>query len=631
MVRAHPTVFLFMAVASYGQVGRFSSALPVRLTSFEVSANGFHMRNDSSKTMFSFPSNGRVRFSQPADWVSKTVLASDLPGGPQKLNLRLNIPGFGALFGEQMRITIHGTAIGYITWPEGTVGVGVPAAPTAPWYLLSFAPAGPIVAIAFLNHPSEIKLEKDASGDLELVATRPGGIGWVRFLTPFGNATKGATTAAEFGKISTDAKPLLDRLAQWQPNPKPTPKIIVHLGIGAVSIIEPASDGLSILPPAVALAASKVLAKVWSGDKQFQAPTAEGPLIFYRGSLEYAMPIPRTAPIIPADLSLAAGLRLSVPDGSSENALLTRYVLRSYLSEKEYEELAGQLAASAAHLLDAASWQTWIEPNSGLRLQRLMDGDENVVERHARAACVLCAAAQMRPDLMTPALRDAIRRCISVVMAFMDWAILAPRYNDADLSADALGMCLMATEMAAQIEWRDDPWDGELATTAARLALHANLRFAFGPYTKEAIIANGLAAPCLLTTVWQGGRVRSAIHLLGPAGNETLADLDGRGKDTSVTVRAWVAAQKSPVALRPVVQDRIERCEFDSRDPREFRAAMTPGPGFVFQFGAKKPVTKVAIDGKRLKPKKGKSGDWSVWVPALAESQILTIYLQTGS
>jgi hypothetical protein len=596
------------------RIGRFCSAPPYKLPAFEVSGEGFAFAGGEGMR-FNFESVGKGYYAAPTSWTEKVVLVPALPGGPSKLRLHLALPGFEAYFRRAMRLRVVRAATAFLTWSDGSVGVGVPAKPDAAWFLLSASPASPVLGVRFPAAPNRVELRREPDG-LWLVAEAEEEMGWVRFLAPLGTAPRSPTDAASLGRLLERAARPMNRLSSWTP-PHGSPRVSYDRRASRVVVTEPSSEGLAAVPPAVSAAAGLGLCDVGQqGELEIRLP--DGPLVLPPpSSPSYTLRVPDAAPVLPADLAALKGIQALVPP----NDLLAAFAARFYMGDDAQEELGVRLGEAASKLAEA-EWESWREGHSGRELFRLkpLSMAENPLLRHARAACTVAAALETRGAWLHQSLHLALRRCCEYVGAYVDWASLEPMYEGREATPDELCECLAAVQLARRVSWEDEEWECELAWLSARLALAVQLRFA-----KAQPPSLLPAAPLAADFYTQASRSPGFAEAIRGSPLDLPWDA-GRlepGEVPSLGTALWLAGAAAPMVLDAPPRRRLMRAEYDSETGTEYRVTLAPGPAVTLTGTEKRRLAGVSLHGDELPVERQGGARWRVRVPQLTQPAAL--------
>lgn len=172
---------LLCAVASADAYGGFGFREIPHVPGFRLTKEGFKVSDAPSDT-FKFGAPFKAFRPKAVNAYQALYQGDDFALAPGALRVSVFNPGFELYFPLGFELQLTSSLSPYLTWSEGTVNAGVPAAP-AKWLMVSFQDGQPPVLMSFAE-PSQFQLT-GVSGEWRL---RPVGRfkGWVRFTAPFG-------------------------------------------------------------------------------------------------------------------------------------------------------------------------------------------------------------------------------------------------------------------------------------------------------------------------------------------------------------------------------------------------------------------------------------------------------------
>jgi hypothetical protein len=138
----------------------------------------------------------------------KTIALRPSGNAPVKIDYEATSLGFTLRYVNGMQWTAENEEPPFITWSEGTVGPGVPSAPSS-WALLTWRGERPPLLLVFSN-PVGLSSVKTDTG-FSLSTGRWSGNVSVRL--PFGKRTAATVQASDFGGLLQELRPLLDYIA----------------------------------------------------------------------------------------------------------------------------------------------------------------------------------------------------------------------------------------------------------------------------------------------------------------------------------------------------------------------------------------------------------------------------------
>lgn len=301
------TSLLLAAVAAGQNFGRFGFGR-TPIPGFEVDKAGFRVR---------IPGSLAFRFDAPSTYwkpvatseFSQTVAISGRGRSPAKLRVDLTAPGFQVYVERGLVLRVASAESPFLTWPEGSVGAGVPTAPAA-WAALTFRePQAPLV-FGFLSGPASVKVTGRSrdwtieTGDYK---------GWIRIALPYGTQPRTVRGVAELGAVAKEIA--VDQALYTQPSPQVTGVSVEGDGFAVTAAWTFDRPG-ALVPSMLALApiANYRLA-VQSPTRKLSAVNEEGPMAVAQDTtLKVRFPIRQ----VPAGRALVKGRPTEPPLASAD-------------------------------------------------------------------------------------------------------------------------------------------------------------------------------------------------------------------------------------------------------------------------------------------------------------------------
>lgn len=233
--------------------GQFAFGNDHQLPAFDVSPNQFTAGAPNAVTVTLGPDRAGFVVKSMSRF-GKVLTIRPKPGAPVQIDYETTSLGFTLRYVAGMQWTASGVEPPFITWDEGTVGPGVPSAPSE-WALLTWRGERPPILLHFSN-PASLKASRTADG-FQLEAE--GWTGSVRVRLPFGKRSVATASAADFGKLVAELRGMLPLLTADAP--KPVSSGVTPVPDGYELSVTFDSIG-SVVPPAAVAAEAIGLAKV---------------------------------------------------------------------------------------------------------------------------------------------------------------------------------------------------------------------------------------------------------------------------------------------------------------------------------------------------------------------------------
>jgi len=239
-------------ISGYGQ---FAFGHDHQLPAFDVSPTRFvaHAPNAFAISLgperSGFVVKGLSRFE-------KSLAIRPKANAPIQINYETTSLGFTLRYVGGMQWSAEGVDAPFITWDEGTVGPGVPSAPSE-WALLTWRAERPPLLLYFSN-PASLTALKTASG---FVLKADDWTGSVRVRLPWGDRSVATASAADFGKLAVELQPRLKVIATGAPKPLSSSVAIVANGYELTLNFDAVG---AVVPPAAIAAQESGLVKILS-------------------------------------------------------------------------------------------------------------------------------------------------------------------------------------------------------------------------------------------------------------------------------------------------------------------------------------------------------------------------------
>lgn len=188
------------SVALAAPFGRFGYSAAPFVPGFEVDRGGFRAKA---------PGAPAFRFDQPSTYwkpvatteMSQSASLSGFIRTPTKFRQDLTALGFHLHFANGFRFRLSTKEAPFLTWPEASVGPGVPT-PSVRWVGISFKDHVPPIVLGFMDGPSTMVV-KGRAGDWSIESPAKG---WVRIALPYGTMGVSTESAAKLGALGTMLK-----------------------------------------------------------------------------------------------------------------------------------------------------------------------------------------------------------------------------------------------------------------------------------------------------------------------------------------------------------------------------------------------------------------------------------------
>ncbi|MBS1705460.1 MAG: hypothetical protein JST40_06270 [Armatimonadetes bacterium] len=137
------------------------------------------------------------------------------PFGPTKIRLHRFGEGFDLYFEKGFAFRSGALGSPFITWPDGSVGEDIPAAPSA-YHLISYREDQPPLLLSYLGGPCGMKIS--GKPGQWVVRSSQAYRGWIRVLPPLGVEGRTTTSAHDLGVLIKDLEFDLQRWTVPAPN-----------------------------------------------------------------------------------------------------------------------------------------------------------------------------------------------------------------------------------------------------------------------------------------------------------------------------------------------------------------------------------------------------------------------------
>ncbi len=196
--------------------GRFGYASRLVVPGLYLDAEGFGSTHPAADRL-RFEHRSLIWVAQQTTEYGQTVTLTGAAGSPAKVRANLWDEGLELYFRSGIRLRLSSISPPYLTWPDGSVGPGVPT-PKAGWCALSFRDAQPPLLFAFQGGEAGLVLE-GKSGDW-ILRTDGTYQGWVRVVAPLGVQPHAANSARALGELALQIRPHAEA---WR---RPTPALV---------------------------------------------------------------------------------------------------------------------------------------------------------------------------------------------------------------------------------------------------------------------------------------------------------------------------------------------------------------------------------------------------------------------
>jgi hypothetical protein len=235
--------------------GQFAFGHEHRLPAFDVSPTLFTARAPNAIEIKLGPERAGFVVKNLSRF-GKVLAIRPKAGSPIQIDYETTSLGFSLRYVAGMTWSADGADPPFITWDEGTVGPGVPSAPSA-WALLTWRLERPPILLHFSN-PASLKAVKTPTG---FTLDCDGYTGSIRVRLPFGSRSIATVSASDFGKVAAELRPLLGLVTA--DSPKPIGSSIADVENGYELTVKFDSIG-AVVPPAAVAAEASGLARVVS-------------------------------------------------------------------------------------------------------------------------------------------------------------------------------------------------------------------------------------------------------------------------------------------------------------------------------------------------------------------------------
>jgi hypothetical protein len=188
----------------------------------------------------------------------KTISLRPSGNAPVRMDYETTSLGFSLRYVNGMEWTGDGEEAPFITWSEGTVGPGVPAAAEG-WVLLTWRNERPPLLLVFSN-PVSLRSERTETG---FKVSSPRWTGTVSVRLPFGRRSIATAAAADFGKLLQELRPLLPLVAKQAA--KPLSAAVTPHAEGYEVVVRFDGPGAVIPQPAVENEAVRLVSPIVDG------------------------------------------------------------------------------------------------------------------------------------------------------------------------------------------------------------------------------------------------------------------------------------------------------------------------------------------------------------------------------
>lgn len=190
----YPFVSFALASSTLGGFGSFGFQHQHDLHFFSVSPSGFSLKSDKHRIVFHDDPTD-IGVSSINRYV-KTINIRPKGKTPLRIQYETTSSGFSLFYQGVLEWKSVGETP-HISWAEGTVGSGVPSAPSR-WALLTWAEQRTPIMLCF---PEPVSLLIEENGEDYILRSLTPVRGWMRVRSPFANDKMSATRAGDFGRI----------------------------------------------------------------------------------------------------------------------------------------------------------------------------------------------------------------------------------------------------------------------------------------------------------------------------------------------------------------------------------------------------------------------------------------------
>ncbi|MEO7453627.1 MAG: hypothetical protein ABIV13_02555 [Fimbriimonadales bacterium] len=242
------------AASLMGGFGQFAFGHRHTLPAFDLDPTAFTARTENALTIRLGPERAGI-VTEKLSRFGKTIALRPAGNAPVRIDYEATSLGFSLRYVNGMEWSAEGEAPPFITWSEGTVGPGVPAAPEG-WALLTWRNPRPPLLLVFSN-PVSLRSEKTDTG---FSLSSPRWTGTVSVRLPFGKRSVATASAADFGGLLAELRPLLPYMVK--PAPLATGATVTPHADGYEVAVRFDSPGAAVPPPAIENQAVKVLSPI---------------------------------------------------------------------------------------------------------------------------------------------------------------------------------------------------------------------------------------------------------------------------------------------------------------------------------------------------------------------------------
>ena len=237
-----------------GGFGQFAFGHSHSLPAFDVSPTAFTAKAPNALKVTLSPERTGIVIEKMSRF-GKTIALRPAGNAPVRMDYESTSLGFSLRYVNGMEWTAEGEAPPFITWSEGTVGPGVPAAAEG-WALLTWRTERPPLLLVFSN-PVSLRSERTDRG---FIVSSPRWTGTVSVRLPFGKRSVSTAAAADFGKLLQELRPMLPMLTS--PAPKPVDAAVKPHAEGYEISVRFDRPGTVVPPPAVNNPAVRLLSAI---------------------------------------------------------------------------------------------------------------------------------------------------------------------------------------------------------------------------------------------------------------------------------------------------------------------------------------------------------------------------------
>ena len=195
-----------------GGIGQFAFTHNHSLMTFDVSPTSFKSKSPGGVEFLLGPERTGFVVTNMSRYY-KVLSMRPVPQAPLRIMYETSSLGFSVEYLGGATLSAKGASAPFLTWSDGSVGPGVPAAPSK-WLLLTWPEPRPPLLFCFTGLPASVTATPTSDG---FTITIPKYTGVVRIRQPFGNDAIATQNASEMGKLAERLRPLIEQLSKPAP------------------------------------------------------------------------------------------------------------------------------------------------------------------------------------------------------------------------------------------------------------------------------------------------------------------------------------------------------------------------------------------------------------------------------